>query len=84
MSGLSMGFGSVDPRECPKRDEHREPQGPNEDLAQCWWCGAITYTMRPWGETFGTHLDDCSLPIWHSGYCVGGGSGHPVAPKVRG
>lgn len=68
----------------PCRGTHRGPEGPNEDLAQCWHCGDISFSMRPWGETFGHHLDDCSLPIDHESYCQPGGPGHPVAKKVRG
>lgn len=68
---------------CP-RGLHRGPEGPNEDLSQCHLCFGISYRMRPWGETFGLHADDCSLPIWHESYCKGGGSGHPPAPVIRG
>jgi hypothetical protein len=66
---------------CPP---HRQPEGPNEDTAICPRCGQMTYEMRPPGETYGTHLYDCSLPIDHESYCVGGGSGHPPADVVRG
>lgn len=69
--------------ECP-RGPHRGPQGPNEDIAQCLLCLSPSRRMRPWGETFGTHMFDCSLPIWHEGYCQPGGDGHPLAPIVRG
>jgi hypothetical protein len=68
---------------CPDADRHRPPQGPNEDTGQCS-CGTMSFAMRPWGETFGTHLDDCSLPIDHESYCQPGGSGHPPARKIRG
>lgn len=64
--------------------EHRGPQGPNEDVAQCTYCGRPTYSMRPAGETFGDHLPDCSLPIGHKGYCQPGGAGHPRAKVVHG
>lgn len=64
--------------------EHREPQGPNEDIASCTSCWGITFTLRPEGETFGLHADDCSLPVRHEGYCVGGGEGHPPAEHIRG
>jgi hypothetical protein len=67
---------------CPNAP-HRPPQGPNEDIAQCW-CGEMSYAMRPWGETFGEHLDDCSLPVWHESFCQPGGSGHPPAKVIRG
>lgn len=72
------------PKDCPDREKHRWPQGTNEDVAQCFRCGVGTYSMRPWGETFGTHISDCSLPIWHEGYCEPGGDGHPEAPVIRG
>src|SRR6185312_3902521 len=49
-------------RECPD-GPHRGPEGPNEDIGQCGKCGSPTFRMRPPGETFGTHADDCSLPI---------------------
>jgi hypothetical protein len=64
--------------------EHRGPEGPNEDLAQCPLCWSMTFSRRPDGETFGNHADDCSLPSEHLSFCVGGGSGHPPAPKARG
>lgn len=67
-----------------RRGPHRGPEGPNEDLAQCGACLSPSWRMRPWGETFGLHDADCSLPIWHESYCVGGGNGHPAAPVVRG
>lgn len=68
---------------CPD-GPHRGPQGPNEDLAQCRHCGSPTWALRPAGETYGTHLADCSLPIDHSGYCAPGGHGHPQAATIRG
>jgi hypothetical protein len=68
----------------PCEGNHRGPQGPNEDLSVCSYCHMPSYSMRPWGETIGTHKADCSLPIWHEGYCVGGGAGHPEAPRIRG
>lgn len=71
------------PHECPDAP-HRGPQGPNEDMSQCHRCLSLSWRLRPEGETFGHHLDDCSLPLRHEGYCVGGGDGHPVAEKVRG
>lgn len=73
----------VNPADCPKAP-HRGPQGPNEDIAQCPLCGSPTWTLRPWGETYGHHREDCSLPIWHEGLCEPGGHGHPPAPVVRG
>lgn len=47
-------------------------------------CYAPVAVMRPVGETYGLHDDDCSLPERHFGECVGGGAGHPVAVLVRG
>jgi len=76
-------LGDSTPDSCPN-GPHREPEGPNEDLAQCFRCWSPTYVMRPWGETFGRHLADCSLPVWHESHCVGGGSGHPDARLIRG
>lgn len=61
---------------------HRPPQGPNEDLAQCYKCGSISYSRRPEGEEYLGHIPDCSLPVDHLGYCKPGGKGHP-APKTR-
>ena len=74
----------TDPSECTI--VHREPAGPNEDLAQCPKCWSMTFALRPEGETFGWHLDDCSLPMRHEGYCQPGGNGHVVPPgeKIRG
>jgi len=69
--------------ECPDQP-HRGPQGPNEDLGQCGKCLSFSYSKRPAGETFGLHADDCSLPVDHESYCVGGGEGHEPAEKVRG
>lgn len=79
----SSSIWSTRPDECRLRP-HRGPQGPNEDLAQCFFCGSPTFAMRPVGETFGDHLPDCSLPYWHESYCVGGGEGHPPSRTVRG
>jgi hypothetical protein len=70
-------------RECPD-GPHRGPEGPNEDIGQCGKCGSGTFRMRPPGETFGTHADDCSLPIDHQSFCAPGGSGHPKAERIRG
>lgn len=70
--------------ECPDRDKHRVPEGPNEDWGMCRLCHAHTFEMRPEGETYGDHLPDCSLPRRHESYRVGGGAGHPRAPKIRG
>lgn len=70
--------------ECESFNPHRGPQGPNEDIGQCSYCGMPNRTLRAAGETFGEHLPDCSLPIDHESYCVPGGSGHPTARLVRG
>lgn len=72
------------PQDCPARDKHRGPEGPNEDIAQCAGCGTVSFSMRPAGETFGWHDDDCSLPIDHPSYCQPGGNGHEPAPTIRG
>src|SRR4051812_20630762 len=65
--------------------DHLFPSGPNEDIGQCR-CGAPIGVLRPEGETYGWHIADCSLPLRHRGYCVGGGSGHeiPTTEKIRG
>lgn len=65
---------------------HRGPQGPNEDLAQCSACWCPTFALRPDGQSFGWHLDDCALPLRHEGYCQPGGPGHvmPAGWKLRG
>ena len=69
--------------ECPYAP-HRGPEGPNEDVYQCSVCWNGSYSKRPSNETFGYHLADCSLPIDHESYCVGGGAGHPAAEVIRG
>ena len=69
--------------ECPF-GPHEGPAGPNEDIGQCPACWAPIGVMRPEGETFGYHIEDCCLPERHRGYCVGGGSGHPPAERIRG
>ena len=51
----------IESKDCT--ETHRGPQGPNEDLSQCWQCGTPTYRLRPVGETFGEHQADCSLPV---------------------
>lgn len=79
MSALWPFYG----KECP-RGPHRGPQGPNEDISQCGLCGSGSYSLRPEGETFGDHIDDCSLPLRHEGYCVPGGNGHPKSRHQRG
>lgn len=76
----------VRPEDCSinAREPHRPPEGPNEDVGQCPLCRSFMAVMRPWGETYGWHADDCALPIWHAGRCAPGGSGHPAAPTIRG
>lgn len=63
---------------------HRDPQGPNEDTSVCYSCGNLTWGFRPEDEQFGLHLDDCSLPQRHEGYCVEGGAGHAPVKTIRG
>ena len=74
----------VSPSEC--RQIHSDLAGPNMDIGQCPDCWMPTGVMRPYGESFGWHTDDCSLPMRHAGYCVPGGSGHviPDGWKIRG
>ena len=74
---------SVLPSECPEAP-HRHPQGPNEDVSVCPRCWALSWELRPEGETFGLHLPDCSLPIRHESFCAPGGLGHPPARQIRG
>lgn len=76
-------WGTESAATCPQ-GPHRGPEGPNEDLAQCHLCWAPSWGMRPEGETFGEHAEDCSLPLRHESYCQPGGSGHPTAEIVRG
>lgn len=71
----------IDTKDCPR--EHPEVAGPCMDVGVCPDCWMPIGVMRPQGETFGFHAEDCSLPERHYGYCVGGGTGHPVG-KVRG
>ena len=68
---------------CP-RGPHRPPEGPNEDVGACPVCGAMSFELRPEGETYGEHLPDCSLPVRHESYCQPGGEGHPPSRVVRG
>ena len=72
-----------DAESCPN-GPHRIPDGPNEDTGMCSLCGSPIGVLRPAGETYGLHADDCSLQERHRGRCVGGGSGHSPAPVVRG
>jgi hypothetical protein len=69
---------------CPQGSHGTPALGPNEDTGVCVTCGFPVPVMRPVGETYGLHLDDCSLPERHRGRCVGGGEGHPPAALVRG
>lgn len=69
---------------CPDIAKHRGPEGVNEDIATCFRCNSFSYSMRPEGETWGNHLPDCSLPVRHESYCVGGGTGHPPSKEIRG
>lgn len=69
--------------ECPDRP-HRPPEGPCEDISVCYKCGVPSYVMRPEGETYYVHDDDCCLPERHESYCQPGGTGHPIAPVIRG
>jgi hypothetical protein len=77
------GHGWKPAEDCPN-GPHRGPQGPNEDLAQCPICLEPSHGMRPEGEEYGGHRDDCSLPRRHEGYCQPGGDGHPPPAVVRG
>lgn len=70
-------------RTCPDAALHRPPEGPCEDIGQCPQCGSLNFSMRPEGETYGFHAEDCSLPMLHERDCVGGGQGHPPG-EVRG
>lgn len=81
---MSDTFRAWHTKECREKDQHREPQGPNEDIAQCPECRMPTYSLRPANEQIGLHADDCSLPRRHEGYCVGGGEGHAPTEVVRG
>src|SRR5690606_16989245 len=47
----------IDPRDCD--EDHPELAGPNMDLGQCGKCWMPMGVMRPEGESFGWHLDDC-------------------------
>lgn len=64
----------------------RGPAGPNEDIGQCSKCWHMGAVLRPDGESFGWHGDECSLPMRHYGYCERGGTGHvmPDGWKLRG
>jgi hypothetical protein len=70
--------------ECDR--EHANLGGPNMDIGQCPKCWAPMGVMRPDGESFGWHTEDCSLPMRHAGYCKPGGKGHviPDGWKLRG
>lgn len=62
---------------------HGLKHGPCTDLRQCVGCGCPIPSMRPPGETYGFHEDDCASPERHYGPCEPGGDGHPVG-HVRG
>lgn len=66
---------------CNSPDHDRE-FGPCTDLGQCR-CGMPVAALRPDGETYGFHADDCASPERHYGPCEPGGTGHPVG-VVRG
>lgn len=74
----------INPSECT--EDHPDLAGPNMDIGQCARCWMPMGAMRPDGESYGWHLDDCSLPMRHAGYCEPGGSGHvmPDGWKLRG
>lgn len=68
-------------KDCP--EPHPSLDGPCMDLGQCASCLSPIGVMRPAGETFGFHAEDCSLPERHEGHCADGGIGHRP-DKVRG
>lgn len=72
------------PSECAR--DHDPVAGPNMDLGQCPDCWMPIGVLRPYGESFGWHSGDCSLPLRHPGYCAPGGSGHAIPDgwKIRG
>jgi hypothetical protein len=74
----------ISPLDCT--EDHPEIAGPNMDMGQCGQCWTPIGVMRPEGETYGWHADDCALPLRHPGYCEHGGSGHlvPAGEKIRG
>lgn len=74
-------FGWVPMDECPK--DHSRRHGPCTDTGQCSGCGFPVPSMRPDGETYGLHADDCASPERHWGPCEPGGTGHAPG-KVRG
>ena len=62
------------PQECPVGPHLRYwPEGPNEDWGRCRHCHTRMGVLRPDGEMYGGHLANCSLPVEHKGFCVGGG-----------
>lgn len=84
MKGFEMGSLEDVQMACP--EVHRIPQGPNEDMGVCPLCFSPSFAMRPVGESFGWHAEDCASELLHEGYCTPGGSGH-VMPEwwhVRG
>lgn len=64
------------PEDCP--EDHLDVAGPNMDVGMCSRCGWPCGVRRPYGESFGWHADDCSLPLTHLGHCGHGGKGHAI------
>lgn len=71
----------VSPDDCTSPAHGRE-FGPCTDVGQCR-CGMPVAALRPRGETYGFHADDCASEERHYGSCEPGGTGHPVG-LVRG
>ena len=71
----------VNPLDCT--EDHPPIAGPNMDMGQCGQCWMPVGVMRPEGETFGWHVDDCALPLRHPGLCAHGGEGHAIPEGVR-
>ena len=71
----------VSPDDCTS-PSHDRKFGPCTDVGQCR-CGMPVAALRPNGETYGFHADDCASPERHYGPCSPGGDGHPVG-KIRG
>lgn len=68
-----------DPDECTSL-HHQNQHGPCTDTGQCPLCHFPVPRLRPKGETYGLHAEDCALPERHYGPCEHGGAGH--APGV--
>lgn len=71
-----------EPEDCARLG-HGRRHGPCTDVGQCGGCGSPVPAMRPAGETYGFHADDCASEERHYGPCEPGGDGHPVG-QVRG